>query len=72
MPWMNITCANCGKTADVDNWTTRPVTGELPRNRFQCPSCNWAFERRHGAQKVYPNGFIAPGPVTLVPVGAML
>jgi len=29
-------------------------------------------ERKHGAPTVYPSGFVAPGAVTLAPVGARL
>lgn len=71
---MTITCGRCGQSADVDDWTRTELGGALPDGHFQCPNmaCNFAFERRHGAPKVYPSGFIAPGPVTLVPVQARL
>ena len=45
-----ITCGKCGKTAPIDNWTNRPLSGELPAGTFQCPHCQWAF-RRAGAGK---------------------
>ena len=72
MCWMTITCGKCGGSADIEKWTTRPVSGDLPRNVFQCPKCNWAFERKHGKATVYPNGFILPGPVSLNTVEARL
>lgn len=72
MPWMNVTCGNCGHDGDIDTFTRTPVAGELPRNVFQCPVCKYAVERRHGKPTVYPSGFVMPGPVTLVPVGARL
>lgn len=72
MPWMTITCGKCGHEADIDEWTTTPVSGKLPRNTFQCPQCKLAFERKHGKPTVYKSGFIMPGPVSLIPVGARL
>jgi hypothetical protein len=72
MPWMNMTCGKCGHEADIDEFTRTPIAGELPRNVFQCPKCRHAIERRHGQPTVYPSGFVMPGPVMLVPVGARL
>ena len=72
MPWMNITCGACGKTADLDAWTSRPISGDLPKDTFQCPHCNQAFIRHLGKPEVYPNGFIMPGPVSLVPCSSRL
>lgn len=50
MPWMNISCAKCGKTASLEAWTERPITGPLPPGQFQCPNCQYAFQR-HAAGK---------------------
>lgn len=72
MTWMTMSCAKCGKVADLDEWVRTPVGGELPHGTYQCPACRFAFERRQGASTVYPDGFVMPGPVTLVPVGGRL
>ena len=72
MPWMTITCGKCGGSADIDEFIRTPVFGELPRNVFQCPKCQYAFERRCGKPTVYTSGWVKPGPVTLVPIGAVL
>lgn len=67
---MGITCGVCGHFNDMARFTTTAVFGELPRNQFKCPACGWAVERKHGKPTVYPSGFVAPGAVTLAPVGA--
>ena len=41
----SITCGRCAATAPLDQWKG-PAGAELPPNRFQCPRCSWAFERR--------------------------
>jgi hypothetical protein len=69
---MSITCGKCGHDADIEAWTHTPVAGELPPGTYQCPECRVAFQRRHGEPRVFPNGFIIPGPVSLVPTGARL
>lgn len=72
MPWMKMTCGECGHTADIDKWTKTPVAGDLPRNTYQCPACKYAFERRQAKPTVYPNGFVMPGAISLVRVAAVL
>jgi len=69
---MTLTCEKCGIEADIDRWTNRPVSGPLPRNTYQCPGCGFAFEKKHGPAKVFPNGFVMPGPVRLIQVEARL
>ena len=41
----SITCGRCAASAPLDKWKG-PAGAELPANRFQCPACSWAFERR--------------------------
>lgn len=41
-----ITCGACGATAPVLDWTAAPITGDLPRGTYQCPSCHHAFKRQ--------------------------
>jgi hypothetical protein len=69
---VGMSCGRCGHFDDMARFTATAVFGELPRNQFQCPACGWAVERKHGAPTVYPSGFVAPGAVTLAPVGARL
>ena len=72
MPWMNMQCGKCGHEADIDEWVKTPIAGKLPRNRYQCPKCHFAFERRQEPGERYPDGFYMPGPVSLVPCEAVL
>jgi len=72
MPWMKMSCGKCGHDADVDEWTKTPVRGDLPYGTYQCPKCGFAFKRHQGPSKVYPDGFVMPGPVSLVPVQSSL
>ena len=69
---VGMSCGACGHFDDMARFTATAVFGELPRNQFQCPACGWAVERKHGTPTVYPSGFVAPGAVTLEPVGARL
>ncbi len=69
---MGMTCGQCGHFDDISRFTATVVSGELPRNHFQCPVCGWAVERRQERGKVYPSGFVMPGEVALVPCAAVL
>ncbi|MCP3177284.1 hypothetical protein MJO47_09255 [Desulfuromonas sp. KJ2020] len=73
MTWMNITCGKCGHQADIDEFTHTPISGPLPKNTFQCPTCMAAIERRTvGPGKLYESGLYVPGPVKLVAVDSRL
>jgi hypothetical protein len=76
VPWMTISCPKCGGVHDVEAWTRRPVTGDLPPGQFQCPGCGFAFQRREvepgrkftaGGRTVY-----IPGKLALVPCAGVL
>lgn len=69
---IGLSCGRCGHFDDISRFTRTPVFGELPRNNYQCPACGWAVERKHGKATVHACGFVEPGDVTLVPVGARL
>lgn len=70
---MGMTCGQCGHFDDISRFTATVVSGELPRNHFQCPAgCGWAVVRQQGKATVYPSGFVAPGEVALVPCAAVL
>jgi hypothetical protein len=69
---IGMSCGKCGHFDDAARFTTTVVFGILPPNQFQCPKCGWAVERKVGEPIVYPSGFVAPGSVSLVPVGARL
>lgn len=72
MPFMLMTC-RCGHQADIDEFTRTPVTGELPKNVFQCPRCHLAVERKvTGPGTLYDSGLFVSGPIELVPVQARL
>lgn len=46
MPWMTISCGNCGHVDDFDAFTIRQVSGSLPPGQYQCPACNFAWQVR--------------------------
>lgn len=70
--YCNLTCGFCGHSDDLDAFCSAPITGELPRGVYQCPKCRRAVKRVIGKPTVYASGFVAPGPVKLVEVGAVL
>lgn len=72
MSWMLMTCGSCGHQADIDEFCRTAIAGELPRNVYQCPVCCHAVEKRLGAPKLHPSGWIEPGAVSLVPVAGRL
>lgn len=71
MSGVTITCL-CGHTGDFEAFTKTALTGDLPRDVFQCPKCRRAITRRHGPPKVLASGFVLPGEVRLVEVPAFL
>ena len=68
----SMTCGFCGHVASLDAFCQTVVAGELPRNVYQCPACRRAIQKRYGTPKVYPDGFVMPGPVELIEVTPML
>lgn len=72
MPWMMMTCGACCHQADIDLFCRTTISGELPANTYQCPSCGHAIERRFGPPTLYPSGWVQPGRVELVPVAGRL
>ena len=69
---VNMTCGFCGHADDLDAFCSTTISGQLPRNRYQCQACRRAVEKRYGEPTVYPSGFIMPGQVTMVEVEAVL
>ena len=67
---MGLTCGQCHHFDDITRFTATAVFGQLPRNQYQCPACGWAVERKHGKATVHTSGFVVPGEISLVPVGA--
>lgn len=47
---VTVTCAKCGAPSSLAAWKG-PKGAELPSNKFQCPVCTWAFERRPGVKR---------------------
>ena len=72
MPWVKVTCGDCGHQADINDWTATPIYGDLPRGEYQCPSCGVAFKRSIGPSEIIGNGHIIPGQVSLVPVAGRM
>jgi len=76
MDGFKIRCGNCGVESDLDDFTRTPINGELPRNRYQCPNCHYAFERRGNGVRIlnFPGGEkrIISETIKLVPVDPVL
>ena len=70
--YCEMTCGQCGHRADLEKFCTTALGGDLPRNHYQCPECHHAFVKTFGRPTIYASGFVMPGPVALVPVGARL
>lgn len=66
---VQIRCGACGRSDDFEAFC-RANGQELRRGVFRCPGCGLAVERRIGPSKRYSNGFVVPGPVSLVEVDA--
>jgi hypothetical protein len=64
-----FTCGNCGRSASVDEWSNRPVTGPLPKGHHQCPHCQCAFKRVPNPERAIKSW--AP-PITLEPIPSYL
>lgn len=69
---IGMTCGACGHFDDLAQFTRTAVFGDLPRGHFQCPACGWSVERTQGQPMVHRSGFVEPGAVTLMPLGARL
>jgi len=67
-----ITCGYCHQSADLDQFCKAEIFGTLPKNVYQCPRCQRAFERRFGAPEVTESGFVLPGKVEIVEVQGYL
>ena len=51
---ITITCSECGKSTDALAWRETPITGELPPETYQCPSCRMAFVRERTGNEWKP------------------
>ena len=40
-----ITCGVCHVATDAMAWRETTISGELPPEEYQCPSCGYAFKR---------------------------
>lgn len=72
-----ITCGECGKTADFEAWQKTAVGMVLPNDTYQCPTCKVAIKKTFGKPTVYEatDGepvFVVPGKCKLVRVPARL
>ena len=72
MTWMDISCGKCGHVADIGQFTSTPLGGNLPDNTYQCPACQYAIQRRAAPGKHYDSGLYVPGAVRFVQVDARL
>ena len=67
-----ITCP-CGYAADYNDFTRSPVTGDLPRNHYQCPKCRRAWTiRQTTPPRVGWSGMILPGTTIVEQVPSFL
>jgi transposase-like protein len=76
MCWMTINCPRCGSESTLEAMTERPVSGPLPMGQFQCPICNYAFQRREvepgSVYEINGQRLYIPGKIGLVPCEAVL
>lgn len=66
---------SCGHEADLNEFCRTPISGELPKGHYQCPSCGYAWQRKESKPRIISNGFeamVIPGKVELLPVAARL
>ncbi|WP_193214968.1 hypothetical protein [Luteolibacter marinus] len=66
-----INC-RCGHSADFMEFRTAPVTGELPRNHYQCPACRRAWKIVTGPPAIGWSGMALPGKTSTVEIPAYL
>lgn len=57
-----ITCGRCRHTADFFDFCRTPITGELPKDTFQCPNCRtaWRMEITEPGYRTRSGFFIPP------------
>jgi hypothetical protein len=63
-----VTC-QCGHTAPLEQFTDRPITGQLQGDAYQCPACNRAWRRTKGKRRY--NGDLYP-PLKIQPIAPSL
>lgn len=68
---MTITC-RCGHEDDFMAFRSAPVTGELPRGRYQCPKCRIAWTVTTGPPRVGWSGMVLPGETQLREVAPVM
>lgn len=72
-PCMASVICTCGHEGDFDSFTTAPVTGDLPRNHYQCPACRRAWTiRQTTPPRVGWSGMILPGTTIVEQVPSFL
>lgn len=70
--YLSITC-RCGHTADFDEFTRTPISGNLPRGQYQCPACHYAWRMSpQDTGTYYESGLYIPPTVKAEAVPAQL
>jgi hypothetical protein len=61
--YMLLRCGKCGHEADYFDFRTVPITGSLPTDTYQCPSCRkaWKMEKFEEGTWVNSELWIPPG-----------
>lgn len=69
---MNLSCGHCQHEADITEFETAPVTGQLPENHYQCPNCKRAWRVVRTNVTVTRTGYLINPPNRIEPVGSFL
>lgn len=68
----NVTCGHCKNTADLMEFCTTEIQGELPSGQYQCPACKRAWKVEKTPIVVTPWGTIRSEPNRVVPMQSSL
>jgi hypothetical protein len=61
--YVMLECGKCGHESDFMDFCSTPITGDLPRGTYQCPSCKnaWRMEKFEEGQFLDGGLYIPPG-----------
>ena len=71
---ITLSC-KCGHVDELDKFCRTTIGGDLPPGQFQCPACNYAWQRRESEHRIIRAGsecMIVPGKIQLVQTEARL
>jgi len=69
--YLTITC-KCGHEADFMEFRTTPITGDLPKDHYQCPTCRRAWKIEMTPARIGWSGMPLPGGTQIIGIPATL